>query len=116
MSDEQIRNAERRAKAGDIEGALEYFRLAGKTEDLFLQYDALMTLAEAQNPGLMERFAQVNEMLEEARALLNSALDRHLDENGGSLFLSEMVSRKQVEHYARLVGMDPALPVEGLER
>ena len=105
MSDSRLRDAERRAKAGDLEGAFEYFRLAGKTADLMLQYDALMTLAEAQNPGLFEQLRKLNASLELFRSAQGNAAE-HYERQADEMFISTARNKESLLRMTSLLGIE----------
>jgi hypothetical protein len=67
--DDRLRELERKARAGDPDAAYRYFIEVGRTDDITKQYEAMMLLFDAQNPGWREQMHQIQEisdMLEEA--------------------------------------------------
>jgi hypothetical protein len=67
--DRQIRDLERRAKAGDVDAAYGWLTAAGRINDYLAQYQAMMLLAELQHPGLMEQMAEMKEIMDAVKAV-----------------------------------------------
>jgi hypothetical protein len=107
VTDRDIRDVERRAKCGDIDAALEYFRLANRTSDVFLQYDALKTLANAQNPDLLAIIEAGNKGLESFLGVYGDVMERHLRAHDETFFFTAR-TRESLERLIRLIDHPPS--------
>jgi len=60
--DDRLRDLERRAKAGDLDAATQWYREACRTNDIEMQFESMRLMGELQYPGMMETLRQLEEI------------------------------------------------------